>query len=49
MIQEIERKNGTRVKTTRSPLRIDGEKLFAKKGSPVLGEDTDSINKEFNL
>ncbi len=49
MIQEIERKNGTRLKTTRTPLRINGEKLFARKGAPVLGEDTDSINKEFNL
>ena len=49
MIQEVERKNGVKIKTTRSPLRIDGEKLFAKKGAPVLGEDTDAINKEFDL
>lgn len=49
MIQDIERKNGISLKTTRSPLRINGEKLFAKKGAPSLGEDTDSINKEFNL
>ncbi len=49
MIQEIERKNGVKVRTTRSPLRIDGEKLFAKKGAPALGEDTDAINAEFGL
>ncbi len=49
MIQEVERKNGTKVMTTRSPLRINGQKLFAKKGSPVLGEDTDLVNSDFNL
>ena len=49
MIQEVERQNGTKVKTTRSPLRINGEKLFARKGAPVLGEDTEKINIEFNL
>ena len=49
MIQEVVRNNGTKVKTTRCPLRIDGQKMFASKGAPVLGEDTDAINKEFNL
>lgn len=49
MFQEVVRKNGVTLKTTRSPLRIDGEKLFASKGAPVLGEDTEAINTEFNL
>ncbi|MFI3248929.1 MAG: CoA transferase, partial [Rikenellaceae bacterium] len=49
MFQEVVRKNGVTLKTTRCPLRIDGEKLFAQRGAPVLGEDTESINKEFNL
>ncbi|MDC7235622.1 MAG: CaiB/BaiF CoA-transferase family protein [Spirochaetales bacterium] len=49
MIQEIKRKNGTTLKTTRTPVRIDGDKLFCSKGAPVLGEDTDAINKEFGL
>ena len=49
MFQEIVRKNGVTLKTTRCPLRIDGEKIFASKGAPVLGEDTEAINKEFNL
>ncbi|WP_461207026.1 CaiB/BaiF CoA transferase family protein [Clostridium sp. DL1XJH146] len=49
MVQEIKRKNGTTVKTTRFPVRVNGEKLFSYKGAPVLGEDTDDINKEFNL
>jgi crotonobetainyl-CoA:carnitine CoA-transferase CaiB-like acyl-CoA transferase len=49
MIQEVERKNGTRLWTTRCPIRVDGEKLFCRKGSPVLGEDTESIKREFGL
>ncbi len=49
MFQEVVRKNGTKLMTTRCPLRIDGEKIFALKGAPVLGEDTEAINKEFNL
>lgn len=49
MVQEVSRKNGTSIKTTRCPMQIDGEKLFSPTGSPVLGEDTDLINKEFNL
>ncbi len=49
MIQEVVRKNGTKVSTTRCPLRIDGVKMFASKGAPVLGEDTEAINKEFGL
>lgn len=49
MVQEVVRKNGVALKTTRSPLRINGQKLFASKGAPVLGEDTDAINREFNL
>lgn len=49
MFQEVVRNNGTKLQTTRTPLRIDGEKLFASKGAPCLGEDTDAINQEFGL
>lgn len=49
MFQDVVRKNGTVVKTTRTPLRINGEPVFSSKGAPVLGEDTDSINLEFDL
>lgn len=49
MIQEIVRRNGVKLKTTRSPLRVNGEKLFSSKGAPVLGEDTDRIDVEFGL
>ncbi|SHH84507.1 CaiB/BaiF CoA transferase family protein [Clostridium grantii] len=49
MIQEVTRKNGAKIRTTRCPMRVNGEKLFSSKGSPVLGEDTDCINEEFKL
>ncbi len=49
MVQTVTRKNGASIKTTRCPMRIDGQKLFSSVGSPVLGEDTDAINKEFDI
>lgn len=45
MVQEIYRKNGTRMLTTRCPIRIDGQILTSEKGSPVIGEDTESVMK----
>ncbi len=49
MVQDIVRSNGAVVRTTRSPLRIDGEKLFNPAASPVLGEHTEAIDREFSL
>lgn len=40
--------NGTMM-TTRCPVRIDGERLFYSKGGPLLGENTEEINHEFQL
>jgi crotonobetainyl-CoA:carnitine CoA-transferase CaiB-like acyl-CoA transferase len=48
MLQTVERGNGTAYQTTRCPIRIDGQRLYGKKGSPDLGEDTDRITAEFN-
>jgi len=48
-VQETERKNGTIVRTTRCPIRVDGQRLFAKRGAPVLGEDNADIDAEFGL
>src|ERR1019366_1692799 len=42
MVQVIER-GTTQIKTTRSPIRIDGEKLNSNKAAPRLGEDTTKI------
>lgn len=41
MLQEIVTKKGTRIKTTRLPIKIDGEIYKSKKSSPLLGEDND--------
>jgi CoA:oxalate CoA-transferase len=46
MIQEVEMADGYAYKTTRCPIRIDGELLTSSKGSPKLGQDNDKI-KEF--
>ena len=46
MIQTVRRRNGTTYRTTRCPIRIDGERLYSEKGSPNLGEDTDRITRE---
>lgn len=41
--------NNTSFKTTRCPIRVDGEILKSSKGSPSLGEHNDIIDKEFSL
>lgn len=46
MVQTVRRRNGTTYRTTRCPIRIDGERLYSEKGSPDLGEDTDRITRE---
>ena len=47
--QEVEMGDGFKFKTTRCPIRIDGEILLSSKGTPGLGEHTNPILKEFNL
>lgn len=47
MIQEVEMLDGYTYKTTRCPIRIDGELLTSVKGSPKLGQDNMAIIKEF--
>lgn len=39
--------DGKEVVTTRCPIRINGERLFSKKGAPGLGEHTQKIKAEF--
>ena len=48
MIQEVTMADGYRYKTTRCPVRIDGEILTATTGSPKLGEHNEQIIREFN-
>ncbi len=49
MDQEVEMGDGYTFKTTRCPIKIDGEILFSKKGTPALGEHTSPITSEFQL
>lgn len=47
MIQTVEMEDGYAYRTTRCPIRIDGELLTSTKGSPKLGQDNANIIKEF--
>ncbi len=49
MDQEVETSDGITMKTTRCPIRIDGERIFNRKSAPKVGEDNEVISKEFNL
>jgi crotonobetainyl-CoA:carnitine CoA-transferase CaiB-like acyl-CoA transferase len=46
MIQEVSMNDGFKYRTTRSPIRIDGELLKSAKGSPKLGQDNEAIINE---
>lgn len=47
--QQLDLGEGRTIATTRAPMRIDGEKLFAAKAAPKIGADNEKINKEFDL
>lgn len=47
MIQEVSMSDGFSYRTTRCPIRIDGEIFTSAKGSPALGENTGAILQEF--
>lgn len=46
MLQRVVMGDGFTYDTTRCPIRIDGERITAQKGSPALGEHTDKIKQE---
>lgn len=48
MTQDVHRR-GSRIATTRSPLRVDGHRLTNEKAAPLLGEDSALIRSEFDL
>lgn len=48
-VQQVEMLDGYSYKTTRCPIRIDGELFTSGKGSPKLGQDNQNIINEFNL
>lgn len=47
MEQLVRRANGTQVRTTRCPIRIDGQRLFSSKAAPHAGEHNAAIESEF--
>ena len=48
-VQQVAMLDGYSYKTTRCPIRIDGELFTSEKGSPKLGQDNQNIINEFNL
>ncbi len=49
MVQEVKMSDGFSFKTTRCPIRIDGNIIVSEKGTPGLGEHTHAIVNEFKL
>jgi CoA:oxalate CoA-transferase len=49
MVQEVVRRPSVTLRTTRCPIRIDGETFKSFIGAPVLGEHTEEIMREFSL
>jgi CoA:oxalate CoA-transferase len=49
MVQHVSRRSGVSLRTTRCPIRIDGEILKNAHGAPRLGEHTQQIAREFSL
>jgi CoA:oxalate CoA-transferase len=46
MVQEVRRSSGATMKTTRCPIRVDGQLFTSSQGSPRVGEDNARIIKE---
>jgi len=49
MLQTVTRDDGVSILTTRSPLRIDGQRPRTTRAAPLIGEQSASIRKEFDL
>nr|WP_240548095.1 CaiB/BaiF CoA-transferase family protein [Paenibacillus lignilyticus] len=50
MVQDVGREDGARrLRTTRCPIRINGERLFDTNAAPKVGEHNASIEQEFKL
>jgi crotonobetainyl-CoA:carnitine CoA-transferase CaiB-like acyl-CoA transferase len=46
---EVKTSNGLTIKTTRCPIRVDGELLASPKGAPLLGEHNAILEKQFHI
>lgn len=49
MLQLVEREDGVRITTTRSPIRVDGARPPRSRAAPVIGENSEAIRREFGL
>ncbi len=49
MVQTVGRDDGVSIRTTRSPIRIDGERARVACAAPRIGQDSDDIRREFGL
>lgn len=49
MLQTVTRDDGVSILTTRSPLRIDGQRTTTSRAAPLIGEQSNAIRKEFGL
>ena len=49
MDQVVETIKKEEIRTTRCPIRIDGERIFSRISAPKVGQDNEAINEEFNL
>jgi crotonobetainyl-CoA:carnitine CoA-transferase CaiB-like acyl-CoA transferase len=49
MLQTVEREDGVRIRTTRSPLSIDGARPPVSRAAPRIGEHNAKIRAEFGL
>lgn len=47
MVQEVAMADGYRYRTTRCPIRLDGERLTSPVGSPRLGQNNAALLREF--
>ena len=46
---KVRTSNGLSIRTTRCPIRIDGQMVFSETGAPLLGEHNERIDAEFGL
>ncbi len=49
MEQVVETADGTKIQTTRCPIRVDGKRVFSRKSAPKVGEDNLRIEAELDL
>ncbi len=49
MLQTVERADNVSIRTTRSPIRIDGHRPVSARAAPRIGEHTEAIRHEFGL